>query len=110
MHDGSVLFFSKGAIYGLLLEFFNQSFKLLEGRLPEIYTLIKIKHGKLGQRQSQTPISSAFWVQKDFGFKKCWVQKKFGSKKIVCPKKFGPSNFGSNKCRVQKMFGQKNVP
>ena len=22
---------------------------------------------KLGQRQSQTPFSSAFWVQKDFG-------------------------------------------
>ena len=30
---------------------------------------------KLGQRQSQTPFSSAFWVQKDFQYKNCWVQK-----------------------------------
>ena len=25
------------------------------------------KKNKLGQRQSQTPLVSAFWVQKDFG-------------------------------------------
>ena len=30
----------------------------------------KIKDNKLGQRQSQTPFSSAFWIQKDFKSKK----------------------------------------
>ena len=41
---------------------------------------------KLGQRQSQTPFSSAFWVKeyfgsKKFGFKKIWI------KKILIPNK-----------------------
>ena len=31
---------------------------------------------KLGQRQSQTPFSIAFWVQKHVEFKQFWVQKK----------------------------------
>ena len=30
---------------------------------------------KLGQRQSQTPFSRAFWVQKNFNSKKFWVKK-----------------------------------
>ena len=34
---------------------------------------------KLGQRKSQTPFSSAFWVQKDFKYKNCWVQKNVSS-------------------------------
>ena len=37
----------------------------------------------MGQRQSQTPFSSAFWVQKDFERKKI-----VGSKKILVTKKF----------------------
>ena len=49
--------------------------------------LPNMKRNKLGQRQSQTPISSAFWVQKDFGLKKVLGPKNLGSKKIVGPKK-----------------------
>ena len=37
----------------------------------------------MGQRQSQTPFSSAFWVQKDFRSK-----KRVGSKKVLIPKNF----------------------
>ena len=40
----------------------------------------KIKN-KLGQRKSQTPFSSAFWVQKDFMSK-----KSFGFKSFLAPK------------------------
>ena len=39
------------------------------------------KINKLGQRQSQTPFSSAFWVQK-----RCWVQKQLSSQQILGPK------------------------
>ena len=35
----------------------------------------KTVENKLGQHHSQTPLSSAFWVQKDFGLKKYWVKK-----------------------------------
>ena len=41
---------------------------------------------KLGQHQSQTPFSSAFWVQKNFR-----------SKNILGPKNFGSKNFESEK-------------
>ena len=64
---------------------------------------------KLGQRQSQTPISSAFWVQKDFGLKsvgsqKNKLQKNFGSKNRSQKKKFGSKIiFGLSK------FGSKNI-
>ena len=37
--------------------------------------LQKIREDKLGQRQSQTPFSSAFWVKKDFEPKRFWFQK-----------------------------------
>ena len=48
----------------------------------------KNMENKLGQRQSQTPFSSAFWVQKDQGSKKKFgAQKKISSKKI-----FGSKN------------------
>ena len=43
---------------------------------------------QVGQRQSQNPISSAFWVQKDFGLKNCWVPNNSSSKK----------NSGQKKC------------
>ena len=33
---------------------------------------------KLGQRQSQTPFSIAFWIQKDFGPKEFWVKNQLG--------------------------------
>ena len=33
---------------------------------------------KLGQRQSQTPFSSAFWVQQDFRSKKVLIRKILG--------------------------------
>ena len=46
----------------------------MEIMMNPVFQTIK---NKLGQRQSQTSISSAFWVQKDFGLKKCSVQKKF---------------------------------
>ena len=32
--------------------------------------ILENKDNKLGQRQSQTPFSSAFWIQKDFKSKK----------------------------------------
>ena len=38
---------------------------------------IQIRGNKLGQRQSQTPFSSAFWFQKDCEPKKFWVHKVF---------------------------------
>ena len=62
---------------------------------------------KLGQRQSQTLFSSAFWVQKDFGLKKVsgpkkfWVQKSVGFKKNQ--RNVGPKMFES-----QQILGPKN--
>ena len=44
------------------------------------------KEDKLGQRQSQTPFSSAFWVQKDFDYKKLLGPKHASSEKMLCPK------------------------
>ena len=91
----------------------------------------KTQINKLGQRQSQTPFSSAFWflnqnlikrscniicpkrfcAKKDqtnfesiiFLVKKMWVQKELGSKKIL-----GPKNFRSKKIQVQKSWVQIN--
>ena len=60
--------------WGLLVQ------KVLKYKLLQTY-----KQNKLGQRQSQTPFSSAFRVQKDFrskkvlGPKKFWIQKNFES-------------------------------
>ena len=74
---------------------------------------------KLGQRQSQTPISSAFWVLKDFGLKKVLGPKRFSSKKILGPKKMllqkwflvqqnlGSKILSSNKFWVKKNFRPK---
>ena len=56
---------------------------------------------KLGQRQSQTPFSSEFWVQnsveprkisipKKFWVKKILVQKIKGQRKFPSPTSFGP--------------------
>ena len=59
---------------------------------------------KLGQRQSQTPFSSAFWVQKIFGTKQFWVQKYFKTEKNVAQK-----NFGSKKTWVQRYFLTENI-
>ena len=54
-------------------------------------------------QESQTPFSSAFWVQKYF-----WVQKSVGPKKIWGLKRFGVKiNFGSKKFGVRKNLGQK---
>ena len=81
---------------------------------------------KLGQRQSQTPISSAFQVQKDFGVKKCWVEIIFCSKKMLGPKKcqyqnylsyqkiwvqkiLGPNKFWVQKQQSEKNFGKKRI-
>ena len=48
--------------------------------LPSFLKLITILNdNKLGQHQSQTPFSSAFWVQKDFQYKIYWVQKNVSS-------------------------------
>ena len=55
---------------------------------------------KLGQRQSQTPFSSAFWVLTKFG------QKKFRVKQIFGPRKF---LFGPTKLWVKKNFGPKKI-
>ena len=49
---------------------------------------VKNSINKLGQRQSQIPISSAFWFQQDFMSKKVRVHKNLGSKKLFGPKKF----------------------
>ena len=49
----------------------------------------KLKENKLGQHQSQTPFSIAFWVQKDFQYKNSWVQKNVSSDQswldLTCP-------------------------
>ena len=47
-----------------------------------IHTVTVMDKYKLGQRQSQTPFSSAFWVQKDFRSKKVLGPKSFKSKRI----------------------------
>ena len=44
--------------------------------------IVKTKSNKLGQRQSQTPLSCAFWDQKNLIQKKLWVPKIFGSEEI----------------------------
>ena len=43
----------------------------------QVYKYASIKIYKLGQRQSQTPFSNAFWVQIDFRSKKVLGPKKF---------------------------------
>ena len=50
-----------------------------------VYNLKIYRKNKLGQRQSQTPFSSAFWVKKRF-----WVHK---SVQILGPKHFGSRKF-----------------
>ena len=64
-----------------------------------INDIINSDTNKLGQRQRQTPISSAFRVKKDFGLK-----KRVGSKKRVCTKMIlvPKKQFGSKKFLVQK--------
>ena len=57
---------------------------------------------KLDQRQSQTPISSAFWVKEDFGLKKLLGQKSVSTEIILVPKKLGPNILGPKKVWVQK--------
>ena len=59
---------------------------------------------KLGQRQSQTPFSSAFCVQKEFRSKKVLGLKSFNSKK-----KLGPKNFGSKYFHSGKILGPKKI-
>ena len=44
-------------------------------RLAKGDNLTKILENKLGQCQSHTPISSAFWVQKEFGLKSVGSKK-----------------------------------
>ena len=44
-------------------------------RLAKGDNLTKILENKLDQRQSHTPISSAFWVQKEFGLKSVGSKK-----------------------------------
>ena len=46
-------------------------------------------NSKLGQRQSQTPFSSAFWVKKSNGSKKIVRQKNLGSEKFEFKNNFG---------------------
>ena len=60
----------------------------------------KIKKNKFGQCQSQTPLSSAFWVQKDIGSKKILgLNKTFGSKNFFESKQnfWFKNNFWSKK-------------
>ena len=70
-----------------------------QGLLKNIQNHIKVpwkpkkKCNKLGQRQSQTPFSSGFWVQKDFM-----------SKKIV-----GPNHFWLQKVGLEKILSQKKI-
>ena len=62
---------------------------------------LNLWYTKLGQRQSQTPFSSASIVQKDLGF----FDKNPGSKK-----NFGyKENFGSNVCLIHKNFGWRKI-
>ena len=66
---------------------------------------IKDKGNKLGQRQSQTPFSSAFWVQKSVGSKQVLVAKKnLGPKKFWDKKILGQKEFCVQKNLVKKMF------
>ena len=70
--------------------------------------MVKQKN-KLGQRQSQTAFSSAFWVQKSVGSKNLNYRKisgptNFGSKKLWVQKILGPENFESKKIKVPKKF------
>ena len=59
-----------------------------------VYIVFEYMFNKLGQCQSQTPFSSAFWVQKHFSSKtkavskKCLVQKMLGWKKFGVQKYF----------------------
>ena len=55
---------------------------------------------KLGQRKSQTQISSAFGAQKDFVKKKFWVHKSVSTKTILVSKTFGYKKFW-----FKKIFG-----
>ena len=83
---------------------------------------LKILYNKLGQRQNKTPISSAFWIQKDFRLKKVlgpknlvpkifWVQKKFGVKKNfwVQKKVLVLNNLGFKKILGAKRFWVKKI-
>ena len=80
--------------------------KSLDQELTLFYPCHNKNKNKLGQHQSQTPISSAFWVQKDFGLKKCWVkkiqfQKNLGPKKVLVPYQ---NNFRSKKYGFKKLL------
>ena len=58
----------------------------------------------MGQRQSQTPFSSAFWVQKVFRSKKVLSQKKISLEKMM-----GPKNFWVQIILDQKILSEKNL-
>ena len=56
---------------------------------------------RLGQRQSEIPFSTVFWVQKVF-------QKNVNTKNKLGPKDFGEKNVGSTKIFwVRKILGPK---
>ena len=70
-------------------------------------TVYEKKFNKLGQRQSQTPFSSAFWVQKYFQYRKLLGPKKFQFRKFfVSNKILGQKDFGSKKFWFKKLLGQ----
>ena len=64
----------------------------------------KLKNNKLGQRQSQTPFSSVFWVQKEFGYKKMLGPKEIQLKKMGSQKCWFKKKFVPKKLWVQKLF------
>ena len=56
----------------------------------------RTRKNKLGQCQSQTQFSSAFWVQQLWGKKNVWSKINVGSKKCCVQKKsVGPKNVES---------------
>ena len=64
---------------------------------------------KLGQRQSQTPFSSAFWVQKDLEYKNFRVQKMLVPKNFWIQDFFGPKFFGTKTFLDLKSFWTQNA-
>ena len=70
--------------WGKKQDYYWQFVKIQQKIVPDTSDL-KIwitDRNKLGQRQSQTPISSAFWVQKDSMPKKIVGPKNNGSQKV----------------------------
>ena len=57
------------------------------------------RQNKLGQHQSQTPFSCAFWVQESVGSKQI-----LGAKYFLVKNNFVCKSFVSKKCWVQKKF------